>query len=138
MILETNRFRELLRETRELSLIAQQQKYNLQNEDSLRDYEFWAPYVMNHPSAINFVGYKIFMIDMMSILLVLKDEENNKDRYYVPASQVKKMYEEMRDNTQPETCNQPLLNLQSPQQQNDVYSSQENVINFSQYKMRKR
>ena len=47
MVLETNKFRELMREAYELSCIAQQPKYNLQSEESLIEYEKWAPYVLN-------------------------------------------------------------------------------------------
>lgn len=56
MVLETNRFRELMREAYELSCIAQEPKYNLQSEESLIEYEKWAPYILNTRSNINSVG----------------------------------------------------------------------------------
>lgn len=135
MVLETNRFRELMREAYELSCIAQQPKYNLQSEESLIEYEKWAPYVLNTGSNINSVGFKIHMIEMMSILLVMKDEENNRDRYRVPADEIKEMY---NVNPPREIFKQLPPEIQIPS--NDVYdySSQKNVVSFSQYKMRKR
>lgn len=135
MVLETNRFRELMREAYELSCIAQQPKYNLQSEESLIEYEKWAPYVLNTKSNINSVGFKIHMIEMMSILLVMKDEENNRDRYRVPADEIKEMY---NVNPPREIFKQLPPEIQIPS--NDVYdySSQKNVVSFSQYKMRKR
>lgn len=135
MVLETNRFRELMREAYELSCIAQQPKYNLQSEESLIEYEKWAPYVLNTGSNINSVGFKIHMIEMMSILLVMKDEENNRDRYRVPADEIKEMY---NVNPPREIFKQLPPEIQTTS--NDVYdySSQKNVVSFSQYKMRKR
>lgn len=135
MVLETNRFRELMREAYELSCIAQQPKYNLQSEESLIEYEKWAPYVLNTGSNINSVGFKIHMIEMMSILLVMKDEENNRDRYRVSADEIKEMY---NVNPPREIFKQLPPEIQIPS--NDVYdySSQKNVVSFSQYKMRKR
>lgn len=135
MVLETNKFRELMREAYELSCIAQQPKYNLQSEESLIEYEKWAPYVLNTKSNINSVGFKIHMIEMMSILLVMKDEENNRDRYRVPADEIKEMY---NVNPPREIFKQLPPEIQIPS--NDVYdySSQKNVVSFSQYKMRKR
>lgn len=135
MVLETNKFRELMREAYELSCIAQQPKYNLQSEESLIEYEKWAPYVLNTKSNINSVGFKIHMIEMMSILLVMKDEENNRDRYRVSADEIKEMY---NVNPPREIFKQLPPEIQIPS--NDVYdySSQKNVVSFSQYKMRKR
>lgn len=135
MVLETNRFRELMREAYELSCIAQQPKYNLQSEESLIEYEKWAPYVLNTGSNINSVGFKIHMIEMMSILLVMKDEENNRDRYRVSADEIKEMY---NVNPPREIFKQLPPEIQTTS--NDVYdySSQKNVVSFSQYKMRKR
>lgn len=135
MVLETNRFRELMREAYELSCIAQQPKYNLQSEESLIEYEKWAPYVLNTKSNINSVGFKIHMIEMMSILLVMKDEENNRDRYRVSADEIKEMY---NVNPPREIFKQLPPEIQTTS--NDVYdySSQKNVVSFSQYKMRKR
>ena len=135
MVLETNKFRELMREAYELSCIAQQPKYNLQSEESLIEYEKWAPYVLNTKSNINSVGFKIHMIEMMSILLVMKDEENNRDRYRVSADEIKEMY---NVNPPREIFKQLPPEIQTTS--NDVYdySSQKNVVSFSQYKMRKR
>ncbi len=135
MVLETNKFRELMREAYELSCIAQQPKYNLQSEESLIEYEKWAPYVLNTGSNINSVGFKIHMIEMMSILLVMKDEENNRDRYRVSADEIKEMY---NVNPPREIFKQLPPEIQTTS--NDVYdySSQKNVVSFSQYKMRKR
>ena len=124
MVLETNKFRELMREAYELSCIAQQPKYNLQSEESLIEYEKWAPYVLNTGSNINSVG-----------LLVMKDEENNRDRYRVSADEIKEMY---NVNPPREIFKQLPPEIQTTS--NDVYdySSQKNVVSFSQYKMRKR
>ena len=135
MVLETNKFRELMREAYELSCIAQQPKYNLQSEESLIEYEKWAPYVLNTGSNINSVGFKIHMIEMMSILLVMKDEENNRDRYRVSADEIKEMY-----NVNPPREIFKQLPPEIHTTSNDVYdySSQKNVVSFSQYKMRKR
>ena len=135
MVLDTNKFRELMREAYELSCIAQQPKYNLQSEESLIEYEKWAPYVLNTGSNINSVGFKIHMIEMMSILLVMKDEENNRDRYRVSADEIKEMY---NVNPPREIFKQLPPEIQTTS--NDVYdySSQKNVVSFSQYKMRKR
>lgn len=135
MVLETNRFRELMREAYELSCIAQQPKYNLQSEESLIEYEKWAPYVLNTRSNINSVGFKIHMIEMMSILLVMKDEENNRDRYRVPEDEIKEMY---NVNPPREICKHLTPEIPIPSNGTYDYSSHENVISISQYKMRKR
>lgn len=129
MVLETNRFRELMREAYELSCIAQHPKYNLQSEESLIEYEKWAPYVLNTQSNINSTGFKIHMIEMMSILLVMKDEENNRDRYRVPSSEIKEMY----------NINPP-REIYRKESSNQIcgHTSQGNIIDFSQYKMRKK
>ena len=135
MVLDTNRFRELMREAYELYCIAEEPKYNLQSEESWIEYEKWAPYVLNTGSNINSVGFKIHMIEMMSILLVMKDEENNRDRYRVSADEIKEMY---NVNPPREIFKQLPPEIQTTS--NDVYdySSHENVVSFSQYKMRKR
>lgn len=135
MVLETNKFRELMREAYELSCIAQQPKYNLQSEESLIEYEKWAPYVLNPRSNINSTGFKIHMIEMMSILLVMKDEENNRDRYRVPADEIKEMY---NINPPREICKQLPPEIQTPSNGTSDYSSHKNVISISKYKMRKR
>ena len=135
MVLETNKFRELMREAYELSCIAQQPKYNLQSEESLIEYEKWAPYVLNTGSNINSVGFKIHMIEMMSILLVMKDEENNRDRYRVSADEIKEMY---NVNPPREIFKQLPPEIQTPSNGTYDYSSHKNVVSFSQYKRRKR
>lgn len=177
MTVESDRFRILMKEAYELSCIAQQPKYNLQSEESLRLYDIWAPYVMNSQESINSTGYKIFIIEMMSILLVMKDEMNNKDRFKVKADDIKEIY---NFRSRPQIYKQPSsmskdefekLNPKCKQcfktvNQNDAfyykvengkYSDwlhadceemyeanspkeiyQGNIIDFSQYKMRRR
>ena len=135
MVLDTNRFRELMREAYELYCIAEEPKYNLQSEESWIEYERWAPYVLNTQSNINSVGFKIHMISLMSTLLVMKDEENNRDRYRVPSSEIKEMY---NINPPREMFKQLPPEIQTPSNGTCDYSSHENVVSFSQYKMRKR
>jgi hypothetical protein len=135
MTLETNKFRELLREAYELSLISYEPKYDLKNEESLRNYELWAPYIMKNQKQINSIGYKVFMIELMSILLVMKDEENNRNRYKVSADEIKEMY---KINPPREVCKKPQPETQNAPEKNYVHSSQENVINFADYKTRRK
>lgn len=75
------------------------------------------------------------MIEMMSILLVQKDEMNNRDRYRVPADEIKEMY---NINPPREIFKQLPPEIQTPSNGTYDYSSHKNVVSFSQYKMRKR
>jgi len=135
MVLETNKFRELMREAYELYCIAEEPKYNLQSEESWIEYDKWAPFVLNQQSNINSIGFKIHMLSMMSTLLVMKDEDNNRDRYRVPADEIREMY---KINPPREVFKQLPPEIQTPSNGTYDYSSHENVISLSQYKMRKR
>ncbi len=132
MTLETNKFRELMREAYDLCCLSLNSKYDLRSVESLREYDFWAPYVLNS-SGTGSKGFKLLMIDLMSILLVMKDGVHDKERYIVRPEEIKEIY---KNNPLMEIKNQPNLEveIQSQKKLSNVHG--ENVIDFSLYKKR--
>ena len=87
LLLDTHRFREIMRESAELIKTSHNSKYNLMGDiRNLYLYEFWAPYIVSDfPSTmVNSPGFKLCILQLMSVVLVLKDTKNNKDRYIAP------------------------------------------------------
>lgn len=77
LILDKHRFREVMREAKDLIEMAKRFKYNLMHEDGLRMYDLWSPYVLDHlPSTmINAPGFKISVLQVMSIIMAMKGEK---------------------------------------------------------------
>lgn len=134
MVLETNKFRELLREVYDLACIALEPKYNLRSIESLREYDLWAPYILqNYKSGGEQTGFKLFMIDMMSMLLVMKDGIHDRKRYIVSPEEIKEMY---KVNPPREIKNIPQPEVKIVDHKSFLPTQQGNVIDFSQYKNR--
>lgn len=132
MTLETNKFRELMREAYDLCCLSLESKYDLRSVESLREYDFWAPYVLNS-SGTGSKGFKLLMIDLMSILLVIKDGTHDKERYIVRPEEIKEIY---KNNPQMEIAQQPISQLEIKPQKELSNVQSENVIDFSLYKKR--
>lgn len=133
MILNDNTFRDLLRESYDLSWLTQEPKYNLHNKENLRLYELWAPFVMKTKHAIESKNYMLLMMEVMSMLLIIKDENNNRNRFRVRASEIDEMYRSIS----PEDYDRPSENTQQIRfpAESHIYNN-DNVIDFSQYKRR--
>lgn len=133
MILNDNTFRDLLRESYELSWLAQEPKYYLHNSENARLYKLWAPYVMKTKHPVESKDYMLLMIEVMGMLLVTKDENNNRNRFRVRASEIDEMYKSIS----PEDYDKPSENTQRMcfPKESHIYSN-ENIIDFSQYKRR--
>lgn len=96
-ILDTHAFREVMREFKELRDISRDIKYSLESEENWKLYEVWAPYVMgDYPSTmVNSPGFKIHFFEVTSMMLALKDEKNNKDRF--KANEIKQEFNDIKE-----------------------------------------
>lgn len=80
LILDRHDFREVMKEAKELIQMAKRFKYNLMHEHSLDLYNLWAPYVLDDiPSShVNAPGFKIAFVQVMSIVMAMKGEKEDK------------------------------------------------------------
>jgi hypothetical protein len=92
LILDKHDFREVMKEAKELIQMAKRFKYNLMHEHSIELYNLWAPYVLDDiPSShVEAPGYKIAFVQVMSIVLAMKGEKEDK-------SDIKNKFEERKN-----------------------------------------
>lgn len=76
LALESDKFKDLMIEAKELLDKTMTCKYNLANLENLENYDLWSKYILSDVGPeINSPGYKISFLQVMSIILVLRAEK---------------------------------------------------------------
>ena len=77
--MDSDLFGRIMREAKDLIKLAELPKYDLMNEEGLKLYDLWAPYVLKDLASqyIFSPGYKISFTQVMSVLLALKSEKRD-------------------------------------------------------------